>query len=106
MERFFCPKCNHEFVQGESNYNYVTALLDFECPECGWTGDELQADWSEIAYDELGQEIQEGDTVIWTDPETHRKTKYTVVGTPNSEMVKLSNKYGYCEALPEECLIV
>ena len=37
-EKYVCPECGHEFVQGEYNYNYDTALLDFECPECGWNG--------------------------------------------------------------------
>lgn len=35
-----CPKCGHPFVQGEGNYNYETALIDYECPECGWEGNE------------------------------------------------------------------
>ena len=37
-EKYFCPECGHEFVQGEYNYNYDTALLDFECPFCDWSG--------------------------------------------------------------------
>ena len=41
-ERFICPKCGHVFEQGECNYNYDTALLDFSCPECDWEGTEKQ----------------------------------------------------------------
>lgn len=41
-ERFICPKCGHVFEQGEYNYNYDTALLDFSCPECDWEGTEKQ----------------------------------------------------------------
>lgn len=39
-EKKFCPKCGHEFEQGEYNYNYDSALLDYTCPECGWEGTE------------------------------------------------------------------
>ena len=39
-EQFVCPKCGHVFVQGEMDYNYDFGTLDFECPECGWTGNE------------------------------------------------------------------
>ena len=35
---YICPKCGHEFEQGEWNYNYDHANLEFECPECDWTG--------------------------------------------------------------------
>lgn len=41
-ERFICPNCGHVFEQGECNYNYDTALLDFSCPECDWEGTEKQ----------------------------------------------------------------
>ncbi len=37
---YVCPNCGHVFVQGEMNYNYDFGTLDFECPECGWTGNE------------------------------------------------------------------
>ena len=40
-----CPHCGHVFVQGEWNFNYDTALLDFECPECGWEGNATQVGW-------------------------------------------------------------
>lgn len=38
--KYICPDCGHEFEQGESNYNYDTGYLDFECPECGWYGND------------------------------------------------------------------
>lgn len=41
---YICPECGHKFVQGEWNYNEDTAMLDFECPECGWYGDETSVD--------------------------------------------------------------
>lgn len=41
--KYYCPECGHEFVQGEGNFNYDTALIDFECAECGWSGNEYQA---------------------------------------------------------------
>ena len=37
-----CPECGHEFAQGEYNYNYDTGMLDFECPDCGWEGNETE----------------------------------------------------------------
>jgi predicted RNA-binding Zn-ribbon protein involved in translation (DUF1610 family) len=40
--KYYCPECGHEFVQGEGNFNYDTALIDFECAECGWSGNEKQ----------------------------------------------------------------
>lgn len=36
--KYICPECGHEFQQGEWNYNYDTAQLDFECPFCEWQG--------------------------------------------------------------------
>jgi hypothetical protein len=35
---YYCPECEHNFEQGEWDYNYDTANLDFECPCCGWYG--------------------------------------------------------------------
>lgn len=58
------------------------------------------------AYDAKGKEIHEGDIVVWIDPETGRKTKYKVYDTPTEDMVKLHNKHGECEALPEECIVI
>ena len=43
-EKYICPHCGHEFEQGEYDYNYDTALLDFVCPECGWEGNETQVE--------------------------------------------------------------
>lgn len=63
-------------------------------------------EFDETAYDENGKEIHKGDIVIWTDPETGMKVKYDVYEEPTSEMVKLANQYGECEAFPEECLVV
>ena len=37
---YVCPNCGHVFKQGEYNYNYDTALLDFVCPDCDWEGNE------------------------------------------------------------------
>ena len=37
---YICPKCGEPFEQGDWNYNYDTALLDFECAMCGWCGTE------------------------------------------------------------------
>ena len=39
---YMCPQCGHTFKQGEWNYDYDTALLDFECQDCGWCGRETQ----------------------------------------------------------------
>lgn len=59
-----------------------------------------------VAYDKNGVEIHEGDMVMWVDPETGRKARYEVYDTPTEDMVKLYNKYGECEALPSECVVI
>lgn len=51
---FICPKCGHVFKQGEYEYNYDTAKLDFVCPECDWEGNEHGVKW-------LGEEGKEED---------------------------------------------
>jgi uncharacterized Zn ribbon protein len=105
--KYICPNCGHEFEQGEYNFNYDTSLLDFECPDCGWSGTEKSVEREDnTAYDVEGREIMKGDKVIWTDPETGHKAKYEVFGEPNAEMVQLTSRYGECEALPSECLVI
>ena len=42
---YVCPNCGHVFKQGEYNYNYDTALLDFVCPDCDWEGNEKEVEW-------------------------------------------------------------
>ena len=44
---YICPKCGHEFEQGEYNYNYDFGNLEFECPECDWKGTEDMVDIDE-----------------------------------------------------------
>lgn len=44
---YVCPHCGHVFEQGEWDYNYDTALLDFKCPECDWEGNENEVDTEE-----------------------------------------------------------
>ena len=39
-DAYICPNCGHVFEQGEYDFNYDSALLDFVCPECGWEGNE------------------------------------------------------------------
>ena len=51
---FICPKCGHVFKQGEYEYNYDTAKLDFVCPECDWQGNEHGVKW-------VGEEDEEED---------------------------------------------
>ena len=46
-ETYICPKCGHVFKQGEYNYNYDTAHLEFECPECDWEGNEQGVKWGD-----------------------------------------------------------
>ena len=67
---------------------------------------EVFADLYGYAKDKNGKIIQKGDKVIWIDPETGRKTKYEVYDYPTEDMVKLWSKYGECEALPEECIVL
>jgi hypothetical protein len=42
--KYYCPICGEQFEQGDWNYNYDTALLDFECSICGWGGNENEVD--------------------------------------------------------------
>ena len=44
-ETYICPKCGHVFKQGEYDYNYDTAHLDFVCSECDWQGNEQEVKW-------------------------------------------------------------
>ena len=46
-ETYICPKCSHVFKRGEYNYNYDTAHLEFECPECDWEGNEQGVKWGD-----------------------------------------------------------
>ena len=49
--KVFCPNC--EWTDVEKNYNYDTALIDYECKECGhtFTDDDL------MFCDECGEQI-------------------------------------------------
>lgn len=58
------------------------------------------------ALDKNGNEITNGDIVLWTDPETNEKTEFFVYDIHNEELVKLYNDYSECEALPSECEII
>ena len=44
-DTYICPKCGHVFKQGEYDYNYDTAHLDFVCSECDWQGNEQEVKW-------------------------------------------------------------
>lgn len=57
------------------------------------------------AYDANSCEIQEGDRVLWRDPETGNTAEYVVYEKPTEDMVKLWSDFGECEALPKECVI-
>lgn len=37
---YICPDCGHEFEQGEYDYNYDYNVLEFDCPFCGWSGND------------------------------------------------------------------
>lgn len=47
---YICPDCGHEFIQGEFDYNYDYATLDFECPDCGWTGTDSTVETGDTRY--------------------------------------------------------
>lgn len=84
-QKYYCPECGHEFVQGESNYNYDTAKLDFECPECGWEGTENEVD-----------DEPEGELRIWEGSYNKRTLKrwgYIIVTWPESQY--LTETYGH-----------
>lgn len=58
-------------------------------------------------YDVNGKEIHVGDTVIWKDPDPRGVgiASYEV-DEVRTDMVRMSNRYGECEAPPEECAVV
>lgn len=91
-EKYFCPHCGHQFEQGESNYNYDTALLDFECNECGWEGNETQLE-REDEDEDCEYNIQ-----IWDGCYDQRKLKragYGIMVWPDSQ--ELMEMQGRCE---------
>ena len=57
----YCPKCGHEFKQGESDFNYESGDTVYTCPECEWEG-AAPLD-SDIIKDDLEAELGEGYTV-------------------------------------------
>ncbi len=67
-EKKFCPNCGHEFVQGESNYNYDTANTDYHCPNCEWEGTHEQVlDEDKIISDLVDEIDNEGIEVTTED---------------------------------------
>lgn len=64
---YICPDCGHEFQQGEYNYNYDYANLEFECPNCGWEGTdsdvETDEEDSDMRSDILGRIINNAGSV-------------------------------------------
>lgn len=55
---YICPDCGHEFQQGEYDYNYDYANLEFECPHCGWEGTDSNVDTDEEDSDMRSDIIQ------------------------------------------------
>lgn len=67
-EKKFCPHCGHQFVQGESNYNYDTANTDYHCPNCDWEGTHEQVlDEDKIISDLVDEIDNEGIEVTTED---------------------------------------
>lgn len=98
MTRFYC----------ELDSTMQSALVEYAIKVWGPKGmystyDELVALGGIPVLDKNGNEIHNGCLVHWTDPETKEVTDYAVYEEPTEEMVKLSNSYGECEALPSEC---
>lgn len=84
-QKYYCPECGHEFVQGESNYNYDTAKLDFHCPECDWEGNE------DGVCDEEYEELK-----IWDgcyNQRTLKKEGLEIITWPDSQL--LIDTHGY-----------
>jgi len=83
----------------DEDFNDLTS--EFEYGE-----DDDDEDEDETPCDVNGVELCVNDIVEWTDPETKNKVKYEIYEQPYPEMVKLSSKYGECEAFPWECRII
>lgn len=71
-EKKYCPKCGHEFVQGEYDYNYDTGDIVYTCPECDWEGtgaldrDRIKSDFAEELGEECEVEEKDVDEVLET----------------------------------------
>lgn len=77
---------------------------NYQPDEPDYQPDEPEPD---VAYDKNGNEIHTGDRVIWVDPEDGRRVEYQVYDeNPTSDMVKLANEHGECEAYPEDCIVI
>lgn len=52
---YICPNCGHKFEQGEYEYNYNSGMLDFNCPDCDWSGNDVidEAKVENDLYDKL-----------------------------------------------------
>lgn len=59
-DTYICPKCGHVFKQGEYDYNYDTAHLDFVCSECDWQGNEQEVIWGNEEGEEEEKDGEEG----------------------------------------------
>lgn len=59
-DTYICPKCGHVFKQGEYDYNYDTAHLDFVCSECDWQGNEQEVIWGNEEDEEEEKDGEEG----------------------------------------------
>lgn len=94
-ERFICPKCGHTFEQGEYNYNYDTALLDFSCPECDWEGTDKQvidADDFERNFSlQFNNDITIKKNIIMTNRD-YVNEYYRTIANLNSELEKRARK--------------
>lgn len=63
MGKYFCKHCLAELPQGTTDYNYDTANLDYECPECGACGTNpfIEGELMTIDYDTFDFTLQEDD---------------------------------------------
>lgn len=59
---YICPNCGHKFEQGEYEYNYDSGMLDFNCPDCDWSGNDVidEAKVENDLYDKLENYDLEG----------------------------------------------
>lgn len=90
-EKKYCPNCGHEFVQGESNFNYETGNTDYHCTHCEWEGTQFNIMTLDGVLDDLEDEKEK------------HELDGVEISTEDAELVitKVKNGESYNDAISE-----
>ena len=76
---YVCPECGYQFEQGDYNYNYDYANLEFECPICEWFGtDDDVEEYNEMEIQRENLRRHFSALLMNTDNENHLKCNITI----------------------------